>query len=166
MKKELKLGTLIVSLLVPLAIGGVSSLLTNDAMKQFHFFNKPPLSPPEWLFPIAWTILYVLMGLACYYVIRSDAEKSRKTKALLFYGLQLVMNFFWTLIFFNASEFLFAFIWLMLMWVVILITTVQFFKADRRAGVLMIPLCLWTTFAAYLNLGIYILSRTPAVMHK
>ena len=157
---------LIGSILFPLIIGLLAAILTNDAQMQFHFFNKPALSPPGWLFPIVWTILYILMGLASYLVLRSEAGNAEKFKAITCYAAQLIMNFIWPLIFFNVSRYLLAFLWLLVMLALIVMTTIYFFKADKRAGALLLPLGVWTTFAGYLNLGIYILSRTPAIMHK
>lgn len=163
---DLRPGLLIASFGIPLAVGVVSSLLTSDAMKIFHFMNKPPLAPPGWLFPIVWTILYLMMGLASYYVFRSEADPAVKRTGLLLYGAQLIFNFFWSLLFFNASLYLIAFIWLMVMWALIIATMFYFHKADRKAGWMMLPLTVWTTFAAYLNLGIYILSITPSIQPR
>lgn len=163
---DVRPGLLIASLGIPLAVGVVSSLLTSDAMKIFHFMNKPPLSPPGWLFPIVWTILYLMMGLASYYVFRSEADRSIKRTGLALYGAQLVFNFFWSLLFFNASLYMVSFIWLMIMWALTIMTMLYFHKADRKAGWMMLPLVVWTTFAAYLNLGIYILSITPSIQHR
>ena len=148
---------LLKSIAVPLAVGGVSALITMDAMKSFGSLNQPPLSPPAWLFPLVWSILYVLMGIASYLVLVSDKPARAKT-ALTVYGVQLFFNFFWSIIFFNFEAYLFAFIWLIILWVLIIITTVLFFGIDKTAGYLMIPYILWVTFAAYLNLAIYLLN--------
>lgn len=146
---------LIACLLIPLAVGGIAAWLTRDNMKLFEMVNKPPLSPPGWLFPVAWTILYLLMGVASYLVLTSG--KSYRT-ALSVYGLQLLVNFFWPIIFFNLEQFLFAFIWLVILWLLILVTAVLFYRISKPAGLLMIPYLLWVTFAGYLNLSIYLLN--------
>ena len=135
-------------------------------MKEYFFLNKPPLSPPGWVFPIAWTILYVMMGLASYLVIHSMADKLLINRALVFYAIQLVLNFFWSILFFKCSLYLWAFVELIAMWAVIIVTTVFFFRASTPAGVMMIPYILWTTFAAYLNLAVYKLSITPMPLPK
>jgi len=127
-------------------------------MEAFGKLNQPPLSPPGWLFPVAWTILYILMGLASCYVWSSGASDTRKLRALSFYTLQLILNFFWSILFFCMGLYLFSFIWLLVLWAAILITSVLFHFIDCRAGKLMIPYFLWVTFAAYLNLGVYILN--------
>lgn len=153
MKKNTK--ALIICIAIPLIVGGLSALLTMDNMIMFDYVAKPPLSPPAWLFPVVWTVLYVLMGLASYFVLISKKPKKQVNTALIFYALQLVFNFFWSLIFFNLGNYLFAFIWLLALWVLIIITAVKFYNIDKKAGYLMIPYILWVTFAAYLNYGIY-----------
>lgn len=153
-----KTKSLIINLAIPLAVGGLSALITKDSMIMFDYVKKPPLAPPDWLFPVAWTILYILMGLAAYYVHTSHKPKKQIDSALLFYGIQLFFNFFWSIFFFNLEKYLFSFIWLVAMWVLILITTVKFFGIEKKSGYLMLPYILWTTFAAYLNLGVYMLN--------
>ncbi len=145
--------------LIPLAVGGASALFTMDSMMAFDAVSKPPLSPPGWLFPVVWTILYTLMGIASYLVYTSDAPEGQKNKALWLYGIQLAVNFFWSPIFFNLQAYLFAFIWLMLLWALIIATTVAFWRISKTAGILMLPYLVWVTFAAYLNFGIYLLNR-------
>lgn len=150
---------LIISILIPLLVGGASALLTQNSMKTFESVAKPPLSPPGWIFPVVWTILYVLMGIASYLVKIDKGSKTASDSALAIYAVQLFFNFFWSIIFFNLEAYLFAFIWLMVLWVLIIWTTVAFYKINKTAGFLMIPYLLWVTFAAYLNLGIYILNK-------
>ncbi|MCR4615894.1 MAG: tryptophan-rich sensory protein [Clostridiales bacterium] len=147
---------LLISIGLPLAAGGLSALLTKNDMESFKAVAKPPLSPPGWLFPVAWTVLYILMGIACYLVWTAPKKEHN---ALLFYGIQIFLNFFWSIIFFNFKNYLFAFIWLVLLWVTILITTVKFYRTRPPAGCLMLPYVLWVTFAGYLNMGIYLLNR-------
>ena len=147
---------LIVSVLVPLAVGGLSAFLTREGMDRFSQVEKPPLSPPAWLFPVAWTILYILMGVAAYLVW---IEPHKTIYAFSAYALQLFFNFFWSLIFFNLENDLFAFVWLLFLWLFILLTLLLFRKSSRTAGLLLLPYLLWVTFAGYLNLGIYLLNR-------
>ena len=155
-------GMLIFSVLIPLCIGGLSALVTKNTMKTYLSMNKPPLSPPGWMFPVVWTILYVMMGVAAYFVITSGADSSLIRKAMMLYAAQLIFNFFWSILFFKLSLYLFAFIELMAMWAIIIVCTVFFFLASRTAGLLMLPYLLWSTFAAYLNFAVYRLSVTPA----
>lgn len=153
MKKQWK--TLILCIAVPLAVGVLSALLTRNSMQMFDSLNKPKLAPPGWLFPVAWTILYILMGIASYFVITSRKPNG---SALITYGLQLIFNFFWSIIFFNLNLYLFAFIWLVILWLLILKTTIKFYQISEPAGNLMIPYLLWVAFAGYLNLSIYLLN--------
>ena len=148
---------LIACIAIPLLIGGASALFTRESMQSFGELEQPPLSPPGWLFPVVWSILYVLMGIASYLVV--TAEKTYLTNIALFvYGIQLVFNFFWSIIFFNLEMYLTAFIWLIILWVLILITTLLFYRIRKPAGYLMIPYLLWVTFAGYLNYAIYLLN--------
>ena len=146
---------LITCLVIPLAVGSLSALLTQKGVETFELLNKPTLAPPGWLFPVVWTILYILMGIASYLVLTSGKPNDT---ALAVYGIQLVFNFFWSLIFFNLEMYLFAFIWLIVLWLLIFITTILFYKISKPAGYLMIPYLLWVAFAGYLNLSIYILN--------
>ena len=146
---------LAVSLAAPLAVGGLAALITKDNMLMFEVIEKPPLAPPGWLFPVVWTVLYVLMGTASYLVLTSGRPNGL---ALLVYGVQLLFNFFWPLFFFNMQAYLFAFVWLVLLWLLILAATILFFRISRPAGWLMVPYLLWVAFAGYLNLSIYLLN--------
>ena len=157
---KLRPGLLILTLAIPLCLGMISSMLSGEMMKEYFALNKPALSPPGWLFPIVWTILYLLMGFASYLVITSGAARTLITSAMIFFGIQLILNFLWSILFFNYSLYLWAFIELIVMWCAILVTTVQFFRASTAAGLMMIPYVLWTTFAAYLNFAVYKMSIT------
>ena len=152
--KKIKWKTLIISVLIPLVVGGFSALLTMGGMRDFDSFVKPPLSPPGWLFPIVWTILYVLMGVASYLVIESDVSQPDKEKALGVYLVQLTFNFLWSIIFFNLGLYYFAFIWLLALLVLIIVTAVRFYRIDKTAGLILLPYIIWVTFAGYLNLAI------------
>lgn len=150
--------TLVFFLALPVITGAVSALISSDSMKQFASLNQPPLSPPGWLFPVVWTVLYVLMGIASYIVYSSDAPKQEISHALTFYGLQLFFNFFWSIFFFNFGLYYFSFAWLVAMLVLIIITTVLFYQISKTAAYLMIPYIIWVVFAGYLNLGVALLN--------
>ncbi len=147
--------TLLICILIPLAVGGLSALLTKNGMEAFNAANKPPLTPPNWLFPVVWSILFVLMGIASYLVYTAGAPSRA---ALTVYALQLVFNFLWSIFFFNMQWYLFAFVWLVVLWFLILLTTLLFRKSSKAAAYLMIPYLLWVAFAGYLNLGVYLLN--------
>ncbi|MBR3257096.1 tryptophan-rich sensory protein [Candidatus Saccharibacteria bacterium] len=148
---------------VPLGGGLIISMFTRDAMEKFGAFNQPPLAPPAWLFPVAWTILYVLMGVASYliYMKYRDGKKGEKSLAkteLIIYGLQLVLNFIWTPLFFSAGLCWVAFVVLILMWFAEIVLLMLTFKNPRTAFWCLLPYLIWTTFAAYLNVGIAVLN--------
>ncbi len=124
-------------------------------METFQSLNKPALSPPGWLFPVVWTVLYILMGIASYLVLTSGQPNRA---ALTVYGIQLVFNFFWSIIFFNLESYLFAFIWLVFLWILIFTTMILFYRISKPAGYLLLPYLLWVTFAGYLNFCIYLLN--------
>ena len=112
----------------------------------------------SWLFPVVWTILYILMGVASYLVVTSDSPKEEQSKAISVYLYQLVVNFLWSTFFFQFGWHLFSFLWLVLLWVLILITLVRFYRIAKPAGYLLIPYLLWVTFAGYLNFAIWLLN--------
>ena len=151
----INLRRLIKCLIIPLAVGGVASLI---AKNNFVIENQPLLSPPAWVFPVVWTILYVLMGIASYIILESDAKPQDKTNALTLYAVQLIFNFFWTIIFFNLRQYIFAFIWILALWGFILATVLKFRPISKTAAYLLLPYIIWVAFAAYLNLGVAILN--------
>ena len=156
----IKLKPFIISILIPLAVGGVSALLTRNNMDLYSTINTPPLAPPTLLFPIVWTVLYILMGIssALIYTDRRATESDKKS-ALYTYALSLFFNFFWSIIFFNFRAFFFAFIWLLALIFLIIRTIMKYYKINKTAAYLQIPYLLWVTFAGYLNFAVYILNK-------
>ena len=150
--------TLLICVAIPLAVGGLAGLLSRGGMEVFASLEKPPLSPPGWLFPVVWTVLYVLMGIASYLVFTSGADRKTVGSALRVYGVQLVVNFLWAIFFFNFGWYLFSFIWLLLLLLLILITFARFWKISIPAACLLIPYLIWVVFAGYLNLGVALLN--------
>lgn len=147
--------TLVVCILIPLAVGSLSTLLTRNGMEDFAMVNKPALALPNWLFPIVWTLLYTLIGIASYLIYISERPNQQ---ALTVYGIQLIVNFFWSIFFFSLQWYLFSFFWLVLLWLLILYTIKQFYSISKLASYLLIPYLLWVTFAGYLNYAIYLLN--------
>lgn len=138
-------------------MGFISGFLSgNNSSTQYLSINRPEISPPPSVFPIVWTILYILMGIASYLVYISDSP--HKEKALVIYFAQLIINFFWSIIFFGFNNYLFAFIWLILLIVMICYTIYLFYKVNKVAAYLLIPYLLWCLFAAYLNYMIVIMN--------
>ena len=149
--------SLVTSLIVSLGTGVISGVITReDTRNVFDSIQKAPLTPPSIVFPIVWTILFFLMGLGAYYVWESDCKYRRI--GLSFYALQLVFNFFWSIIFFKFEQFEIAFIWLILLWLFVITMSVLFYQCSKKAGLLQIPYILWLTFAAYLNFAIVVLN--------
>lgn len=148
---------LIISIAIALGVGILSSIITSGSMDIYATLNQPPLAPPMWLFPVVWGILFILMGISAYLIYMSP-DPAKET-ALKIYALQLIVNFFWPIAFFNFQLFLFAFIWLMLLWVLVIVMILAFMKINKKAAYLQIPYFLWLTFAAYLNLFIFLLNR-------
>ncbi|PNV62835.1 tryptophan-rich sensory protein [Clostridium sp. chh4-2] len=146
---------LIISILIPLAIGSISALLSGN-MSSYSMLVKPTLSPPGFVFPIVWTILYILMGISSYIVYSSNSPN--KSKALLLYSVQLFFNFCWSIIFFRIELYFFALIWIIALVLIIIIMIKQFRIVSPRAAYLQIPYLIWCIFAVYLNFAIFILN--------
>lgn len=149
---------LLICIAIPLAVGGLSALLTGGMMADYGQLNQPPFSPPGWVFPVVWTILYVLMGWASYRVLAADVPEAQKRNALLVYGAQLAVNFLWSIVFFRLELRLTAFFVILALWILIYATIRLFSRIDEKAGDLLLPYLLWVTFAAYLNLGAFLLN--------
>ena len=163
MNKKINVIKLIVAIAIPLAVGMLSSFITKDAMMSFNAMKKPPLAPPGILFPIAWTILYILMGISSYIIYAYDAQNDTsslnlKNKCLLLYAIQLIFNFFWSIIFFKFKLYIFAFAWLVILWIFVFKLLKESKKVSKVASYLLIPYLVWMAFAAYLNIGIIILN--------
>lgn len=150
---------LFICIAIPLIVGGISALLTKNSMEMFEMVVKPPLSPPGWLFPVVWTILYTVMGISCYIIITSDASQEEIGEAIRLYAYQLVVNFLWPTFFFNFQWYLFALLWLILLWILVFLMIRKFAEIRKLAAYMNIPYLIWITFAGYLNAGIWWLNR-------
>lgn len=126
-------------------------------MSRYAELDLPPLSPPGWVFPVVWTLLYFLMGVAAYLVY--EAHEPRSFAALALYGAQLVVNFAWPLLFFNLGMFLPAFLWLLLLVALVTALLFRFYAVRPLAGWLLLPYLMWLLFAAYLNFGVWQLNH-------
>lgn len=140
------------------AVGAVAGLLTALGMEKYAAAEKPALTPPAFLFPIAWSILYALMGAGITRVWLTE-ESGERSRALRLYGVQLFMNFMWSIFFFNFQAYGFAFFWLLILLLFIIFMTFSFSRVDKISGYLQIPYILWVSFAAYLNLMVWLLNR-------
>lgn len=156
-KTNINFKHLIIAVFIPLAVGGISSLIVGSGFDVYsEAVTKPPMSPPDWLFPVMWTILYILMGISSYLVYEKDTTEAKQPLAV--YAIQLAMNFMWPILFFSLSAYLFSFILLIILWSLAITMTVMFYRVSKLAGMLQIPYILWLTFAAYLNLSVFLLN--------
>lgn len=149
----------IIGLALPLAVGGLAGWLTMGSMATYGALVQPPLAPPPWVFPLAWTVLYLLMGIASVLIWKAEASQTEKKRALTLYGVQLAVNFVWPLLFFNAGLYGIALIWLVLLLVLVVATIAAFRPISSTAAWLLMPYVLWLVFAAYLNAAIWLLNR-------
>lgn len=122
----------------------------------YKSFNKPPLSPPGILFPIVWSILFILMGISIYRIMMTNSDK--KKEARLIYFIQLIINACWTPIFFGLKEYFLAFLWILMLILLVVTMILIFFKIDKISAYLNIPYLIWLLFACYLNFGVFILN--------
>ena len=143
------------SILIPVAVGLIIGAITSSSI-QYNTLIKLVFAPPSILFPIVWTILYVLMGVS-YGILESKSLVNSEINFI--YYLQLIVNAMWSIIFFTFEWRLFAFIWLLILILLIIAMIIKFYNKDKVAGLLQIPYLLWALFASYLNLSIYLLNR-------
>ena len=148
-----------VAIAIPLGIGGLSAFLTKDSMDIYNKINTPPLSPPALLFPIVWTILFVLMGISSAMIFTNREKNPAEAKrGLYYYGASLILNLLWSLLFFNLGAFLIAFIILTILLYLIVRTIICYRRVSPVAAYLQIPYAAWVAFAGYLNIAIFILN--------
>ena len=150
-----KLGIYIRSILLPVIVGAVVGLITSQFM-EYNQLKQPSLAPPSALFPIVWTILYILMGVS-YGILRSKGLTDKEVD-VIYYG-QLIVNSLWSFIFFVFEWRFLAIIWIILLAVLVTVMIVRFYRKVKIAGLLQIPYLLWVLFATYLTIAIYFLNR-------
>ncbi len=146
---------LLISLLIPVAVGALAGWLIQGSADFYNGLIKPPFAPPAAVFPLVWTVLYLLMGIAAYRIHQTEGEG--KQTSLRLYYIQLVINFLWPISFFLWKNFWLAFLILIVLWILVGVLTFRFWKLDRPAGIIMALYWIWLTYAAYLNLFIAIL---------
>jgi tryptophan-rich sensory protein len=147
---------LFISILIPLLVGAISGYFTTSGVNGWYALaNKPWFNPPNWIFAPVWTTLYVLMGIALFLVWKSDAATGIKQAAISLFAVQLILNFFWSLIFFKMQQPGWAFAEIILMWVMILLTILSFGKIASTAAWLLVPYICWVSFASLLNYSIW-----------
>lgn len=137
--------------LVPIIGGGIVGLIISSYI-DYQDLIKPPLAPPGFIFPIVWTILYILMGVS-YYISNSDDKELDQI-----YLLQLLVNLLWPIIFFVLKMYFSAFLWIILLLILVIVMIKEFLRIKKLSGYLQIPYLLWLLFATYLNIGVFILN--------
>ena len=157
MMKKINWFKLIVIVLITEFIGLLGNLFSGITGQIYTSLIKPPLSPPGWLFGLIWPVLYLLMGIVAYIIYQKPNTTERK-KATTLYWVQLVVNFLWPIVFFRFQWYWISVIVIILLDILVLITTIRFYKIEKVAGYLMIPYLLWILFATYLNIGIAVLN--------
>jgi len=148
-----------ISVSIAEGVGILSALLTKDTMGKYKELQQPLFSPPGWVFPIVWSILFLMMGIASYLIYYHGFEKAKVKNALVFYEIQLAFNFFWTIIFFRFGLRGFALLWILILLSLIVLAAVKFYKIDKIAAYLMTPYILWVSFASILNFSIWQLNK-------
>jgi len=147
---------LILSIAIPLLTGFLSGFFTATGVRGWYkTITLPSWNPPNWVFGPVWTLLYVLMGISFYLVWRSDSGPPLKRTAILLFAVQLVLNFFWSVIFFGRHQIGWAFAEILLLWMVIIATIFSFSKISHAAAWLLVPYISWVSFAAILNFTIW-----------
>ena len=154
--KRINIPLLIFCIALPLLVGFLSAYFVGEGFVTYQSFTKPPLSPPSVVFPVVWTILYVLMGISSYLILKN--KNGDIAFALKLYLANLFFNFFWSIIFFKYFEFLLALFWLLALLFIVVWMVIEFKKINSVAAYLNIPYILWLIYAAYLNFGVYILN--------
>lgn len=143
------------SILIPVIVGGIVGTIISSTI-DYNSLTKPFLAPPSIVFPIVWSILYVVMGIS-YGILESNGQIDRKIN--LIYYIQLGVNALWSIFFFTLKWRLFSFIWILLLAVLVIIMIIKFYQKNKIAGLIQIPYLLWVLFASYLNIAIYILNK-------
>lgn len=147
------------SILIPVLVGSISGFFTSSGVDGwFATANKPWFNPPNWIFGPVWTLLYILMGVALFLVWKTKKDVVVKQTAIILFAVQLVLNFFWSLIFFKMQQPGWAFVEIILMWLMILFTIVWFGKISSTAAWLLVPYISWVSFASVLNYSIWSLN--------
>ena len=154
--KNLDIKKLLFYIITTILIGVIPSIFVFKSMNIYNSLNRPPLSPPSIVFPIAWTILYILMGISIYIIMQS--KRKLKKNARLIYYIQLATNALWTPIFFGFKEYFLAFIWIIMLIVFVITMILTFYKISKKAAYIQIPYLLWLLFASYLNFGVFVLN--------
>lgn len=156
--KKIKWSDMIIFVVSAELVGALAGILAGNSFSFYKELVKPPLSPPGWVFPLTWAVLYALMGISTYIIHTSDAEDDEKRSAFIIYGAQLAVNFFWTIAFFRLRSIGLSVGVILLLLILIAAMILRFRRVSKAAAYLNIPYLLWTIFAAYLDIGVLVLN--------
>ena len=156
--KKGAISSLFISVAAAELVGALSGLLAGNAGAVYGTLSRPPLSPPGWVFPVVWTVLYALMGVAAYLVYQAPSEQGTKRRALILYAAQLVVNFLWSIVFFRFEQFGLAAVVIGLLDILLILTIAAFARISKPAAGLLLPYLVWVLFATYLNIGVVVLN--------
>lgn len=156
--KKTKITDLLIFIVGTELVGVLSGIIAGNSFSFYKEIVRPPFSPPGWIFPIVWIILYALMGISAYFIYNSKATVRQKNFALALYTIQLVVNFLWSIVFFRLKMLVFSVVIILLLLVLICVMLYSFYRIRSVAVYLNIPYLLWTAFASYLNIGVLILN--------
>ena len=156
---RLSIGRLIISLVIPFLASAIGGIFTASSVSTWYVtLNKPFFNPPSWVFGPVWTVLYLMMGIALYLVWTTKTGAKNKYVAFIVFGVQIFLNALWSVLFFGLKNPLFAFVEIVFLWIAILATIAYFYRIKKTASYLLIPYILWVSFAAVLNLSLFILN--------
>lgn len=162
-KQTINIKALAIQIAIPLCVGAVSGFLSMGGMETYQNLRKSALAPPGLVFPLVWTVLYILMGISAYLISESrlsvKKQEHHRQRGLALYAIQLGINFFWPIIFFRSQSYLFAFWWLVALTIFVIWMTAEFWQVEQSAAYLQIPYILWLIFAGYLNLTVFLMNR-------
>ncbi len=150
---------LLISVGIAELVGLLSGIFAGNSGAIYKTLELPPLAPPGWVFPVVWTILYALMGIAAYLISQSTADQKQIQNALRVYGIQLFVNFMWSIIFFNLQWLGFSVVVILLLDLLVIFMILLFYRINKCAAYLLLPYLAWILFATYLNIGIYYLNK-------
>ncbi len=159
MMKKINFADLLISVLIAQLIGLLSSLLAGNQKEIYSSLSLPALAPPSWVFPVAWIILYFLMGISSYLIYSSETDYNSKRNALLFYAGQLFFNFLWSIVFFRFEAIGLSVVVIIILIVLVILTIISFYRINKISAYLLIPYLIWLLFALYLNINIYFLQK-------
>lgn len=154
-KTNVKIIPLVLNIIIPLFGGWLVGYINRNSMDVYRGIEKPIFAPPAIVFPIVWTVIYILMGVAAYRIYIKNKEGVDDKDAYFFYIIQLILNFMWSFIFFTFRLYGISFLWIVLLFIFVVITFIKFIKIDKIAGALLIPYMIWLVYAGFLNFFIW-----------